>query len=266
MAREQSHKIYFFPLFAAFFLFSCSLSSVPAGDPAMYPEGRGAYSGFSRSLHASTPYGYRIAEAPQPVRAGKYSERFELHSGDCSGNEDWDDCKEDRERSELKQLDPLAENDVSQWYAWSIYLPEGYPNIFPVKVALAQFHQGLGHPPLMFQNGEGGYWIEMNQLHLPPVLLIPDSDLRGKWHDLLMHVNWTTRKSGYLTLWVDGKKKFDRRGATLKKAGEVYFKYGIYRSFLSRAPKGKAIPNQVVYFDEVKWGHSRAEVEPARKP
>jgi hypothetical protein len=163
------------------------------------------------------------------------------------------------------QLGPYIHQDRSYWFAWSLFVPSTYQNIYPVKVALGQFLQeGSAKPPLMFQNGSGGYWADLNQLGKDPVLLIPETELKERWHDLLVNVKWTKGKSGFLRIWVDGNKKVDFKGATLVGKGDVYFKYGIYRSFLSRAPQGKVLPDQVVYFDEVKWGTSRKAVDPQR--
>ena len=63
---------------------------------------------FKRSLPiGAKKHGYQVVSAPEhPVRYGKKSERFEVRPGDCSRSKggSWDDCKEDRERSELIQV------------------------------------------------------------------------------------------------------------------------------------------------------------------
>lgn len=231
--------------------------SANAAAPA---DSAGLYSGFKRSLGAKSAYGYKVVSAPEPVREGKTSERFELRSGDCSGTPDWNDCDKDRERSELGQQKPLIQPGEEFWYSFSIFVPITYKNIFPVKVALGQFHQeGSSSPPLMFQNGKGGYWLDLNQTRQKSSLLIEEKDLRGRWHDLILNARWSKGKDGFVKVWVNGELKFSREGANLKQDGPVYFKYGIYRSFLSRN-KSKH-PDQVVYFDAVRWGKKREDVE-----
>jgi hypothetical protein len=233
-----------------------------AGKEVSFPEPQGDYSAFRRSLNNHTAYGRRVVQAPSPVRAGKFAERFELHSGDCGAAPDWNDCTNDRERSELIQQKPYSKPNQVYWYAWSFFIPSDYKNIFPVKVALGQFIQeDQPKPPLMFQNGSGGYAVEAVQLEKKPFLLIAEKDLRGRWHDLMLSALWSTGKDGFFKIWVDGKLKFTHHGPTLKHTEPVLFKYGIYRSFLSRFPHGKKIPDQTVYFDEVKWGKSRASVQ-----
>lgn len=232
------------------------------GDPGSFPEKKGMYAGFTRSLNSKAEHGYRVVRRPFPVRAGRVSERFELKRGDCAGIPEWDDCSNDRERMELKQGEPYSELGKDYWYAWSLWVPEDFQNIFPVKVALAQFIQaGINQPVLMFQNGEGGYWVELNGIDSRPQLLVPAQDLRGKWLDIVMSARWSKGRDGRLVIWINRQRKFSHRGQNVSHEGKIFFKYGIYRSFVSRAPEGKKIPDQVIFFDEVKWGKTRASVE-----
>jgi hypothetical protein len=237
----------------------CLLLAIPA-DAAAPADSAGLYSGFKRSLGAKNGHGYKVVSAPEPVREGKTSERFELRTGDCTGTKEWDDCTNDRERTELGQQPPLSVPGREYWYSFSLYVPESYKNIFPVKVSLGQFHQeGAKSPPVMFQNGNGGYWLDLNQTRQKSALLIEEKNLRGRWHDLLVNARWSKEKDGFVKVWVNGELKFSREGANLTQDGPVYFKYGIYRSFLSRNKKRR--PNQVVYFDAVRWGNEREDVE-----
>lgn len=234
-----------------------AIAAAPADSP-------GQYSGFKRSLGAKNTHGYKVVSAPEPVREGEVSERFELRTGDCTSTPLWNDCANDRERSELKQQPPYSFPGKNYWYSFSLFVPASYKSIHPTKVALGQFHQeGANSPPLMFQNGKGGYWLDLNQTRQRAKLLIEEKDLRGRWHDILVNAHWSKGKDGFVKVWVNGKQKFSREGANLIQDGPIYFKYGIYRSFLSRN-KNKH-PDQVVYFDNVKWGTKREDVE-AGKP
>lgn len=238
--------------------------AIPAQGAAPAADSLGQYSAFKRSLSANNSHGYKVVSAPEPVREGKVSERFELRTGDCSAVPEWSDCANDRERSELAQQPPFSVPGKDYWYAFSLYVPVSYKNAFPVKVALGQFHQlGTTNPPLMFQNGKGGYWLDLNQTRQKSELLIEEKNLRGRWHDLLINARWSKEKDGFLKVWVNGVQKFFRQGANLKQNGPIYFKYGIYRSFLSRNKEKH--PDQVVYFDAVRWGTKREDVE-AGKP
>ena len=62
---------------------------------------------------------------------------------------------------------------------------------------------------------------------------------------------------------MNGGKKAELADWIVFRPKEYYVKYGIYRSFVSR--HGGPMPVQILYFDEVKMGRSRAdaEVDPA---
>ena len=110
--------------------------------------------GFGRSLPlGAKKHGYQVVSAPDhPVRYGQYSEKFEVRPGDCSkGMGGHDDCKTDRERSELIQRYETQKRGDEYWYRWSIYLPPTHQNIHRVKVAYCQFHQEGCLPVVMFQ-------------------------------------------------------------------------------------------------------------------
>lgn len=244
----------FFAWIALLFLFIVGCASV---------ESKGAFS-FKRSLNI-TQYGYQKVSPPHPVRSGKTSERFEVRPGDCYWNTGWNDCENDRERSELSEQEPYSSVGREYWYGWSIFIPNDYPNIYPTKTALGQFHQKhVSSPPVMFQNSSGGYWLDINQMHGGYFILIPEEELRGKWHDIVVHAKWSKNSDGFIKVWADGFLKASYSGALTRYDYPIYFKYGVYRSFLSRytcAKKVDSVPTQVVYFDEVRKGKSRKDVD-----
>jgi len=232
-------------------------------------------------------YGYKIVSRPHPVRAGKTSERFEVRPGDCYWDSGWNDCATDRERSELSEQEPYSSVGGEYWYGWSIFIPEDYPNIFPAKTALGQFFQKKTlSPPVMFQNHVGGYWLDLNQMNgsfEAYYLLIPENEFRGRWHDIIVHAKWSTGSDGFIKVWVNGKLKVEHLGPQTMFTYPIFFKYGIYRSFISRYKKWKQlegiigemagqkkmgknvdkVPTQIVYFDEVRKGKSRESVDPS---
>ena len=203
-------------------------------------------------------YGYLEVskDAGHPVRAGDQSMRFEVRAGDCSQK----DCRRDRERHELKSEQRWTSGE--EWYGWSIYLPEDWPVIWPVKTALGQFHQERSHVVWMFQNRDGGYFVD-NQVYggtVEQVQVLADEQMRGKWNDVVVHANWTHEDSGFFRVWVNGetKPRYSWTGSTKEEGSEVYFKIGIYRTFMSRRPGDE--PTQVAYFDEVYRGSRCAKV------
>ena len=246
---ETIKRSLFLVLAAAIGLAGCQTTASPtkAGDTT---------SGWSlkKSLPAKfKDYGYRVVSKADghPVRAGEQSIRFEVRAGDCSWSSGWNDCENDRERHELLSTDAWSGGE--EWYHWSIYLPADWPIIYPVKTALGQFHQKGDHPVWMFQNGRGGYQVD-NQTtgettKLTPILL--DMDMRGRWSDILIHARWTDKEDGFFRVYVNGetKPRHSWSGPTRKPNRKVYFKFGVYRSFMSRRDGPE--PTQIAYFDEV---------------
>ena len=212
--------------------------------------------GFSRSLPlGAKKHGYQVVSAPDhPVRYGQYSEKFEVRPGDCSkGMGGHDDCKTDRERSELIQRGYTQRGGDEFWYRWSVYLPPTHQNIYRAKVAYAQFHQEECLPVVMFQEYSGGYWLNIqpsiNKGLDDDRKLLEPKEFIGKWNDIVVHARWTKHSDGWFKVWVNGEEKTSYYGKTMS-CKEVYFKYGIYRSFVSLNSKSKTVTT-IAYYDGV---------------
>jgi hypothetical protein len=220
---------------------------------------RGDFGDFGISL-SQKPEAYQIIKDPTGEAPTATVEKFTVHSGDCGVSAEWSDCKNDRERVELGEKGRTNRDGETYWYGWSIYFPKDYPLIFPVKVALGQFHQEQGSPLWMFQQLEEGYLLEAVFLDADKkFLLISDKDLRGVWHKIEIQVLWSQKAKGFFRVWVDGIQKVNYKGPTKQKT-QLYFKYGLYRSFLSRYGKPGAVPAQEVYFSNVKRARTRAKL------
>lgn len=224
---------------------------------------RGNFGSFKRSLN-NTSYGYQQIPDPTGTANAAMVERFEVQPGDCSRNEGWSDCDNDRERSELSE-NGLSKTGETYWYAWEIYFPEDYVNIYPTKTALGQFHQPDAHPVWMFQNADGGYHLDdqvfgqTRRYHR----LIGEKDLRGKWHRIEVQAKWSRERNGFFRVWVNGEQMVNHEGYTLRSKRGTYFKYGIYRSFMSRYMRFKKVeevPGQVVYYANVRRGATRDDI------
>ncbi|MBC8159141.1 MAG: heparin lyase I family protein [Alphaproteobacteria bacterium] len=216
---------------------------------------RGSFGAFKRSLN-TTSHGYAVVEDPTGSAPTKSVERFEVRPGDCGSSGGWSDCEKDRERSELGESSKSATRGSSKWYGWSFFVPEDYVNIYPTKVALGQFHQDKSHVVWMFQNASGGYHLDDQVLGSSRMnyKLIDEKDLRGKWHHIEVHAKWAKKDDGFFKVWVNGEQKVDYSGQTMT-ATATYFKYGIYRSYMSRYKDAKGVdevPGQVVYYANVR--------------
>jgi hypothetical protein len=226
---------------------------------------RGSFGPFGRSLN-TTSDGYAIVEDPTKNAPTKMVEVFEVRPGDCASQPGWNDCANDRERSELSEQNKSNYPNEEYWYGWYIFFPTDYKNIYPTKVALGQFHQDKSHPVWMFQNSDGGYHLDdqvMGQTR-KYYKLVDETDLRGKWHRVEIQVRWAKNENGFFRVWINGEQKVDYKGKTMD-AERVYFKYGIYRSFMSRykqANNTKVVPAQKVFFTNVKRAESREGLAP----
>ena len=268
MSMSKFIKKFIFTL-VLFFLIHTPLQ---AGNFVNLPKDVVSGNKFKKSLSKKyKKHGMQVVKKKDghPVRAGEKSIRFEVRPGDCGYNEDWNDCDKDRERHELsgKRI-----SSGEWWYAWSIFLPKDFTNVSPTKVALGQFHQEKGHVVWMFQNQNfsipGGYWVDNQVPGYTKTLdkVLTNEEMIGKWNDILVNVKWSKKEDGFFKVWVNNKLGYEYMGPTKTKA-KVYFKFGIYRSYLSKwiyssrnKKKEKGVPAQVVYFDEVRVGKTKEKV------
>ena len=87
-----------------------------------------------------------------------------------------------------------------------------------------------------------------------------------KWNDISFCLNYVDK---IMEVWVNGNKKHEITKSPINFTPEsTYFKYGIYRSFVSRYKKRKEkkgqdpdLPTQIVYYDEIRRGNSIMEVD-----
>ena len=193
-------------------------------------------------------------------------EVFDVRPGDCSWDQGWNDCKNDRERSELSERNKSTYPNSEHWYGWYIYFPDDYINISPAKAVFGQFYQTGAHPVWMFQHSRSGLFLDERAYgsSIGNYKLIDKKELRGKWHIIEVQVRWAKNKKGFFRVWVNGVQKVNLDGQTMN-ARTIYFKYGIYRRQLSRYEEEfhtTQVPGQKVYYANVKRGRSRDDLLP----
>ena len=245
------------------------IKPVFAGKKLKLPEDVVSGTKYHKSLTGKyyQEYGMQVVDKKDghPVRAGEKSIRFEVRPGDCGKNTGggWNDCKTDRERHELSGK-PMSKG--TWWYAWSIYIPKDHIFISPSTLIIGQFHQLNDHVIWMFNNGKSreGYYVE-NQIKenvFKKKIILEKNDMHGNWNDILVNMNWTHKDDGFFKIWVNDKLSYHYKGPTKTKKGKPYFKFGVYRSHLSKWIKNKKseVPTQVVYFDEVRVGKEKQDV------
>ena len=220
-----------------------------------------------RSL-SDTAWGW--ASVVTPVRLGTRAQRYEVRAGDCSADATWSDCQQDRERSEWvtdAQIRPASQTAIS----WSVYLEPGFKDSPTVKTTLGQLHQKAwfkNGPLLQFELWNGQYQMCIHRLtgdinnvvdkceYWPLATL---TDMQGKWTDVQFEID-TSSRTGKLKVWVNGQVKADIKTPVVTWDPDYfYFKYGIYRSFVSR--HGAPMPTQVAYFDEVRMANRVSQID-----
>ena len=189
---------------------------------------------------------------------GDKSIRFESNDGECWKEPKWNDCTNDRERTELYYKKKPWKKE--RWYRFYIHLPEDYNSIAPAKMSLIQWKR---HKPskvlVMFQHMHGGLTFNRNGDSFKDsyVVLKRNEELLGNWTEIIFSTNWhPDPEKGFMKVWIDGKLKVDFKGVSnTKKGKELSLRYGLYSSSMSRyktAFETQTMPQRVIFFDGVK--------------
>ena len=218
------------------------------------------------SSHGSHSYNVATKSKGHPVRSGETSMRFEVRKGECGISQWWNDCAKHRQRSELNQN---GYEYGETWYHHSLYIPEEYaPVIASGSPMLGQWHyyrediHGRGGVPIRFKlmairipnTKKYDYAYVIEPMFGRTRILSTLDDMKGKWTDVLVHANWTTKEDGVFRVYVNGNTEpaFTYSGPTKLRGFDVFFKFGIYR--------GENDDTQVVYYDDVRKGGRCEEV------
>lgn len=220
----------------------------------------GDFTGFNKQFPGKHSYKSK-AKAPD----GSLSERFEVRSGDCTGTEQ--DCATDRERAERFEAPPYSKLNREYWYTYKIYFPEDFEFTPPVNNLFGQFHQrgkGVNIVNIGMHGGQPeGYYFELIPFEEGPglvdTLLISNTELREKWHTIVVNAKWSNKSDAFVKVWVNGVKKVDYKGPNINRNTPVYFKYGAYRAYVSRY--GSPLPTQVVYYRDVRRGNAEKDLK-----
>ena len=222
----------------------------------------GTFRGFGKHNRAASK-SYSYSTVGSPVREGRKAFRFEVRAGDCGKQ----DCRQDRERVERRERGGVRPGK-DYWYSYSIYLDPSFKDMGPVPTTLGQFKQEPVGPQIMSTIAQkGSLRFEITNPKTQRCCIFEKrigsvSGLRGRWVDLAYHIRWAADKTGYVKLYVNGRKVAGYKGpTTFNSRNEVSFRFGIYRSFVSRLGN-RAAPSQIVYYDNVKRGNTLDAVKP----
>lgn len=203
---------------------------------------------------------YLSAEIPQEIRGAKRSQRVEAK----------EDFSSDDTNIEGRTL----------WYSFSVFLepdtvlPAPAENGKTAKLSVAQFHQRNADgrsdkPALMFYVQPNGDLIAQFEKAVGKrAYTLVDGgrfaeDALGHWIDVIVGAKWG-RDDAWTELWVRTGNAPDytpvaRDYGPNTSTGRLYFKYGLYRSFVERDAR-LAGTDGLAYYDAVRRAGSFEEV------
>lgn len=260
---------------------------------------------IENEVGANRRYGYSRVRGRS--RLGNRSQRFEIRHGDCGGNKYWDDCTTDRQRVERKEdpKDRIQGVGSQVWYGWSMFLDPNCPDLWKTNAAFGQVKMRNWRSPIwMIKLKQGRFALNLHAQdncyfgHL--------ADFRGRWMDFTLYADYRPAPSGpSVILYLNGRKVCTYSKPLITSAmanvqnGDLYMKYGIYNSYVSRwldrnkthpvaalaledrfslstgaqgasdSPAatpfrydwGGELPTQISFYDEMRYGTSRDQVD-----
>ncbi len=191
---------------------------------------------------------------------GKTSIRFESNDGECGQEPRWNDCPNDRERTELTYGDEYWKTE--KWYRFYLYLPKDYNSVAPSNMSLIQWKRlEPSRVLIMFHQVHAGLTFHRNGETFPDsdIVLKSNEDLLGNWTEIIFNTNWHPDPGkGFMKVWIDGKLKVDIKGrANINsiEGRELSLRYGLYNSYMSyykNTFKTKKMPQRIAFYDGVK--------------
>jgi hypothetical protein len=224
---------------------------------SMDDDGILEFNGFS-PLNA--PHAINPVSVSDFSKIGKTSLRFESNDGECGQEPRWNDCPNDRERTEINYESEFWKTE--KWYRFYLYLPKDYNSVAPAKMSLIQWKRLEPSKVLVqFQHMHAGLIFNRNGETFPDsyIVLKPNEDLLGNWTEIVFNTNWhPDPKKGFMKVWIDGKLKGDFKGrANINsiEGRELSLRYGLYSSYMSyykNTFKTKKMPQRIAFYDGVK--------------
>jgi hypothetical protein len=213
--------------------------------------------------------GYSLKLVSDIARSGSRSCKFTIGANDV-----WTSPNTESKsaRSEIQIFD-VAPPRRAFYYGWSVLIPSDYVESADWQV-IGQFHDqpdtGIGQtwasypphsPPLAINYKNGMLQLAMSAPDNIVRVISERAIAKGQWHDVILHVYWSTKKDGFVEAWIDGIPLAAPDGMVTRHYGENlynnagnYLKIGLYRSMDIQTENS-------VFFDEIRSGLSFESVQ-----
>ena len=201
-----------------------------------------------------------------PVFSGNKSLRFQLNKGECSYNDSYNDCINDRSRTELYEYNRVnLEPNMIQSYEYSMYLvsnqyfnPGSDNNAYAPLTIVSQIYfddksiegDAKGQFYLLVDNDQN---LRI-RTHTPFTYNIDKQELLmenifDKWITIKMELD---NKFNMFRLYIDGDLVFQDNYTFIPENNidpQYFFKAGVYNAFMSEATR--EYRTQVIYYDNL---------------
>lgn len=243
---------------------------------------------------------YRFGHVKQPTRRGGQAQRFEIRHGDCGKNSGWNDCTTDRQRVEMKERpkNSMSKPGKGVWYGYSILIPSDFVSLGKANTTLGQVKAEGWSTPMWWLTFNDRPYIKFADGRTCNLGAL--GSWKGRWVDLVVFAHYGhSGQPVYFQLFKDDKLLCQLKTPFMpaefaRKTPKLGLKYGIYNSFVSRylaqqgrtPPEVKAyaqtheggksrspsptpfeydwgvrLPTHVIYYDEMRFGSRREEVD-----
>ena len=234
---------------------------------------------------------YMIQEVSTNVRYGDSALRFELRKDSCGSTKNdvkkgtsWDCGKNKSERTELT---PANENEQigfkgNVWQTLSFYVEkfpheEGHNSIWQIhndgdwapmfnwsieEDGLYTQRRTACNDPKIYKkkNAKGNDGCSVKWRENANIKVLEISKLFDRWIDVVMNINYTTKDSGFLKLWLNGELVYHFEGSIIPPAGKKNgewsnwstMQFGIYRTDY-HGTRG----TQINYYDEIRFAKKK---------
>lgn len=201
-----------------------------------------------------------------PVHSGERSLRFEIRKGECSSNSYFDDCSNDRARTEVYEYNRVnIEPGMIQSYEYSMYIvsneyfnPGNDTNPYSPLTVVSQIYfddQGIEGD----QKGQFYLVVDHDQnlrirTHTPFTYNIDKqelimTDIFDKWITVRMELDTSSNR---FKLFLNGSIVFQEAYNFIPESSiepQYFFKAGVYNSFMTDARR--EYKTQVIYYDNL---------------